>query len=159
MWEWDDVLMRSSGASCLPITSELSDMSTAWGGWQKMISMLTPNLGKFETRWTLDTWRMESSCQKTSPSGLRRNWCLFGLMDTTSVWRWRPKGLCFVLFFGNNKVTFFFGSVWLLSGFVLSRELVMIDGVRLSWMLSRVSSPTLLESSASLSEEVWLREK
>ena len=159
MWEWDDVLMRSSGAQCLPITSELSDMSMAWGGWAKMISMLTPYLGKLETRWTFETCRIESSCQKTSPSGLRRNWCLVGWTVTTSVWRWRPKGFCFVLCFGNNNVTFFFGSVLVLSGFVLSRELVMTEGLRLNWMLSRVSSPTLLESPASLSEDVWLREK
>ena len=50
-------------------------------------------------------------------------------------------------------MTFFFGSVLVLSCFVLSSELVTTEGGRLSWMLSRVSSP------ASLSEDVWLREK
>jgi len=51
-----------------------------------------------------------------------------------------PNGFCFVFVFGNNNVTFFFGSVFTAEEDVLRRELVRAEGVLLTGRLSTVSS-------------------
>ena len=71
--------------SVLPIVEELRLMKHFIEG-EKMMSMLTRNLGKEDTRWTLATCTMVSSCQDVSPAGSRRCSCLGARIRTVRVW-------------------------------------------------------------------------
>ena len=94
----------------LPIVEELRLMKHFIEG-EKMMSMLTRNLGKEDTRCTLATCTIVSSCQDVSPAGSRRCSCLGARIRTVRVCRWRPYGRVGELVSGSTRVTFFFGSV------------------------------------------------
>ena len=142
----------------LPIVEVVRLMKCFLDG-EKIMLMLRLNLGKFETRWTLASWNIVSTCQDISPSGRYRiSWTGWRIL-TLCIWVWTPKGLDGLLVPGRRRVTFFFGSVWQPWSF-LTRVLVATGGVTLILMLSWLSSQILVASSFSLSEaEVKVVEK